>query len=102
MTDALLKMMKKEGGTKVIVMRHMRQLVKDKRRIAREYKMHVDPSRRLGGQLRLQSALHATLRMFRTDGYNESGKAVIDEALCAGCGLVSSICPANAIIKEAN
>ncbi len=101
-TDALLKMMKKEGGTKVIVMRHMCQLVKDKRRIAREYKMHVDPSRCLADNC---GCNRLCTRLFGCSGLmvdNESGKAVIDEALCAGCGLCSSICPANAIIKEAN
>ena len=29
-----------------------------------------------------------------------SGKAVIDEAICSGCGVCASICPQGAISKE--
>jgi indolepyruvate ferredoxin oxidoreductase alpha subunit len=95
-------MMRKEGGTKVIIMRHMCQLVKSKRKIAREYTMRVDPVKCLADNC---GCNRLCTRLFGCSGLivdQQSGQAVIDEALCAGCGLCSTICPANAIIREAN
>jgi indolepyruvate ferredoxin oxidoreductase alpha subunit len=98
--DTLLKAMAEESGVKVVIMRHMCQLVKARRKIPPSWKMHVDPSKCLAdacGCHRLCTRLFGCPGLM-VDG--ETGKAAIDEALCAGCGLCAQICPAHAIIGE--
>ena len=99
-TETLLSMMEKDTGVRVIIMRHMCQLVKEKRRIPRKYKMHVDPEKCFGDTCGCD---RLCTRIFGCPGLmwdKETGKAAIDEALCVGCGLCTDICPANAIIRE--
>ena len=99
-TETLLSMIKQEKGARVIIVRHLCQLVKDKRKIPRKYEMHVDQERCLGDTCGCD---RLCTRLFGCPGLmwdKEAGKAAIDEALCVGCGLCTDICPANAIIRE--
>jgi indolepyruvate ferredoxin oxidoreductase alpha subunit len=98
--DTLLRNMAEPRGVKVVIMRHMCQLVKAKRKIPSPYKMHVDESKCLAdacGCHRLCTRLFGCPGLM-VDG--RTGKAAMDEALCVGCGLCADICPAHAIIRE--
>lgn len=98
--DTLVEKMGEERGVKVVIMRHMCQLVKAKRKMFPPYKMRVDEARCLAdacGCHRLCTRLFGCPGLM-VDG--ATGKAAIDAALCVGCGLCSQICPAHAIIME--
>ena len=99
-TQVLLRMMNSDSGTKVIIMRHMCQLVRTKRKIPNDYIMHVDPEKCLADSC---GCNNLCTRLFGCPGLmldKESNKTKIDDALCVGCGLCTDICPAGAIIRE--
>ncbi len=97
--ETLLRMMKEDTGARVIIMRHMCQLVKVKQKIPSKYEMHVDPEKCFGNSCGCDNLC---TRLFGCPGLMvdmETGKATIDEALCVGCGLCTDICPATAIVR---
>jgi indolepyruvate ferredoxin oxidoreductase alpha subunit len=99
-TEAILAMMKKETGVRVIIMRRMCQLVKGKRKIPNRYLMRVDSGACRGDSCGCD---RLCTRIFGCPGLmwdSTAGKAVIDEAVCVGCGLCADICPADAIRRE--
>ena len=88
-----------EKGTKVLILRQECALVRSKK-AAKRYKVTIDPNKCLGEEC---GCGRLCTRVFRCPGLNwdESiGKAKIDEAVCAGCGVCADICPTGAIIKE--
>ena len=99
-TASLLEIMKKDTpGAKVVIMRHMCQLVKTKRRIPQKFKMSVDAEKCLAESCGCDR--HCA-RVFGCPGImvdQDTGKAAIDYAICTGCGLCSDICPVGAIIR---
>ena len=99
-TRILLDMMKTESGTKVIIFKHMCQLVRTRQKLPNLYKVRVDPEKCLSDQC---GCNNLCTRLFGCPGLmldKETNKAKIDEALCVGCGLCTDICPAGAIIRE--
>jgi indolepyruvate ferredoxin oxidoreductase, alpha subunit len=99
--ETLLQLMKEESGTKVVIMRHSCELIRAKKEKKKPYKVSVDQERCAGntcGCDRLCS------RVFQCPGViwdEKRGQAVIDEALCVGCGLCVDVCPEHALTKEA-
>ncbi|MCF8049667.1 MAG: 4Fe-4S binding protein [Desulfobacterales bacterium] len=99
-TQILLRMMKTEIGTNVVIMKHMCQLVMTREKIPNQYKMRVDPDKCLSDEC---GCNNLCTRLFGCPGLmldKETNKARIDEALCVGCGLCTDVCPAGAIIRE--
>ena len=99
-TQTLLKMMQSESGTKVVIMKHICQLVRTRRKMPNQYKIHVDPDKCLSDGC---GCNNLCTRLFGCPGLmldKQTNKAKIDEALCVGCGLCTDVCPAGAIIRE--
>jgi indolepyruvate ferredoxin oxidoreductase alpha subunit len=100
-TETLLKLMKKERGTKVLIMRHSCELIRAKKEKRKPYRVSVDPGRCAGDRCGCD---RLCTRLFQCPGLvweKGKGKAMIDEALCVGCGLCVDICHQKALIKEA-
>lgn len=100
-TETLLRLMKEESGTKVVIMRHSCELIRAKREKTKPYRMSVDPERCVGDRCGCD---RLCTRIFQCPGLvwdKEKGKAAIDEALCVGCGLCVDICRQGALMKEA-
>jgi len=88
-----------EPGTKVLILRQECALVRAKK-APRRYRVHVDPLKCIGEEC---GCNRFCTRVFRCPGLNwdvSAGKAVIDEAICAGCGVCADLCPRGAIVKE--
>ncbi len=99
-TKTLLRMMAEDTGARVIIVRHMCQLLKDRKKIPRKYNVHVDPEECLGDSCGCDSLC---IRLFGCPGLmwdKEAERAAIDEAICVGCGVCADICPAHGIIRE--
>jgi indolepyruvate ferredoxin oxidoreductase alpha subunit len=99
--DILLRMMRDEEHAKVLILRHECELVRARREKEKPYKVYVDPARCIGEECGCD---RFCTRVFSCPGLvwdREAGKAMIDEAVCAGCGLCADVCPQGAIVKEA-
>lgn len=100
-TATLLKLMAGVGGTQVVIMRRECELVRARRDRKKLYQMYVEPNRCIGDAC---GCNRLCTRLFSCPGLvwdREAGKAKIDDAVCAGCGLCADICPQGAIIREA-
>jgi len=98
--DTLLKMMKDEEHAKVIILRRECELVRARRDKKKPYKMYVEPTRCIGEECGCD---RLCTRVFSCPGLvwdSDIGKAMIDEAVCSGCGLCADVCPQGAIVKE--
>jgi indolepyruvate ferredoxin oxidoreductase alpha subunit len=97
----LLTMMRDEEHAKVVILRHECELVRGRRDKEKPYKMYVDPTRCIGEECGCD---RLCTRVFSCPGLiwdRDAGKAMIDDAVCAGCGLCADVCPQGAIVKEA-
>ncbi len=98
--ELLLDLLQDGKGVRVLVLRQECALVRGKRE-GRAFKVLVDQERCLGLKC---GCNRLCTRVFRCPGLvwdGASGKARVDEAICTGCGVCASICPASAILKEA-
>ena len=99
--DTLLDMMADGDGTKVVIMRRQCELMRARVEKKLPYKVHVDPDKCIGESCGCD---RLCTRVFHCPGLIwdvKSGKAKIDEVICAGCGVCADICPQGAIVKEA-
>jgi indolepyruvate ferredoxin oxidoreductase alpha subunit len=98
--NTLLRLMAEAGGAKVVIMRRECEMVRAKREKRFPYVVSVDPEICIGEAC---GCNRVCTRVFQCPGLiydQEVGKAIIDEAVCTGCGLCADICPHGAIIKK--
>jgi indolepyruvate ferredoxin oxidoreductase alpha subunit len=97
----LATLIRDEEHAKVAILRRECELVRARRDKGKPYKMLVDPSRCIGEEC---GCNRLCTRVFSCPGLvwdRDAGKALIDEAVCTGCGLCADVCPRGAIVKEA-
>jgi len=97
----LLALMRDDGNAKVVIMRRECELVRARKEKKNPFQVHVDPERCIGEEC---GCNRICTRVFSCPGLvwdRDAGKAVIDEAVCEGCGLCAEVCPQGAILKEA-
>jgi indolepyruvate ferredoxin oxidoreductase alpha subunit len=88
-----------EEGVKVVVLRQICALSPEKKG-AKAYKMAVNEAVCLGENC---GCNRLCTRIFKCPGliWDEKNKvAMIDEVICAGCGVCASICPSGAIERK--
>ena len=97
--EILLRLLQKETGVKVLILKRECALVSAKHQ-KRLFRVEVEQDRCLGETC---GCNRLCTRVFKCPGLmwdRASGKARVDEAICTGCGVCSEICPASAIRKE--
>jgi indolepyruvate ferredoxin oxidoreductase alpha subunit len=95
----LNRLIKDETGVRVLIMRQICALSPQKRG-KRLYDVSVEENRCLGEKC---GCNRLCTRIFRCPGLAwdpAKGKAVVDEVICAGCGVCALICPAGAIQRQ--
>jgi indolepyruvate ferredoxin oxidoreductase alpha subunit len=99
--DAILRLLRRSAGLKVLILRQecallrARSLPMERRAYAR-----VDSARCIGDAC---GCSRLCTRVFRCPGLvwdAEAGTTVVDRAICTGCGVCQQICPAGAITLE--
>ncbi|MCF8114949.1 MAG: 4Fe-4S binding protein [Desulfarculaceae bacterium] len=96
--QAAMDMLADQSTAKVLILRQLCALSPE-RKGKKLYDVQVDPDKCLGGQC---GCNRLCTRVFGCPGLaweRETGRAYIDEVICAGCGVCASVCPAGAIIK---
>jgi indolepyruvate ferredoxin oxidoreductase alpha subunit len=96
-TASLQELLKDENGVKVLILRRKCELLRMRQERKHPYKMWVDTEKCIGDKCGF------CYRILQCPGigYDKTtGKAKIQEALCAGCGLCADLCPSKAIVKE--
>ena len=91
------ELLKDKGGVKVLILRHKCELLRMREERKHPYKVWVDTEKCRGDKCGF------CYRILRCPGIRydkETGKARIEEALCAECGLCADLCPSKAIMKE--
>ncbi len=96
--DALFSLLE-EDGVKVLILRQICSLSPEKK-AKKMYDVRVDDALCLGEAC---GCSRLCTRIFRCPGLvwdKERKKALVNEVICAGCGVCASICPAGAIQKK--
>ncbi len=97
-TQAALLRLLHEGGARVLIMKQMCALSPAKKG-KKMFEVRVDEIACIGENC---GCNRFCTRIFRCPGLvwdRERGVAVVDEVICAGCGVCASICPSGAIRK---
>lgn len=98
-TKRLVELTQDGDGVKVVIMRRPCTLLRPPDEKP-PFKMWIDDSKCRGDEC---GCARYCVRVFKCPGIvwdRTGGKAQIDEAVCVGCGVCASICPASAIMKE--
>lgn len=98
--EALYEALQEKSGLRVLIFRRVCALVQGKRG-GHPYRMRIDPSLCRGDDC---GCHRFCSRSFRCPGLSfdeATGRAVIDEVVCVGCGVCAQICPAGAIQAQA-
>jgi len=96
-TKKMRELMKREEGVRVLILRRPCELKRIKQEKSVPYKMNVDHEVCKGEECEICSS------QFQCPAFDRdpvTGKSVIREDLCSGCGVCVDICPFKAIIKE--
>ena len=96
-TAKLMELLKDDKGVKVLILRRKCELLRMRQDRKHLYKVYVDPDKCKGDKCGF------CYRILKCPGValdHETGKAKIQEALCAECGLCADLCPSKAIVKE--
>lgn len=98
-TDTLLDLLEQDSGVRVLILRQMCALSPEKK-LKKMYEVAVDQSICLGEAC---GCNRLCTRVFKCPALiwdASAGKALVDEVLCAGCGVCASICPSGAITRK--
>ncbi|MCK5212343.1 MAG: indolepyruvate ferredoxin oxidoreductase [Dehalococcoidia bacterium] len=96
-TAKIMELLKDDGGVKVLILRRKCELLRMRQDKKHLYKVYVDTEKCKGDKCGF------CYRILRCPGVaydSETGKAKIQPALCAECGLCADLCPSKAIVKE--
>lgn len=96
-TAKLLELMKDDQGVKVLILRRKCELLRMRQEKTYPYKVWVDAEKCKGDKC---GFCYRTLQCPGIGYDRETGKAKIQPALCAYCGLCADLCPNKAIVKE--
>ncbi len=96
-TAKLVELMKDEGGVKVLILRRKCELLRMRQERSYPYNVWVDTEKCKGDKC---GFCYRTLQCPGIGYDRETGKAKIQPALCAYCGLCADLCPNKAIVKE--
>ncbi|MBN1663853.1 MAG: indolepyruvate ferredoxin oxidoreductase, partial [Deltaproteobacteria bacterium] len=97
--ETLNELMEDKEGAKVLILRQKCALSPE-RKAKKYFEMHVDETRCIGEECGCNRLCTRILRCPGLFWDKDKKTAVIDDVLCAGCGVCSYICPQEAIIRK--
>ncbi|MEW6187067.1 MAG: thiamine pyrophosphate-dependent enzyme, partial [Thermodesulfobacteriota bacterium] len=97
--ETLNRLMEDKEGAKVLILRQKCALSPE-RKAKKYFTVHVDENKCLGEMCGCNRLCTRVLRCPGIYWDKDKKTAVIDEVICAGCGVCADLCPQQAIIKE--
>ncbi|MDP3880465.1 MAG: indolepyruvate ferredoxin oxidoreductase subunit alpha [Dehalococcoidales bacterium] len=98
-TETLLDMIENVKGVRVVIMQRECELIRARREPA-PYRVYVDLEKCLGEDCGCDMFCNRVFLCTGLTWNRQTGKAEIDDVICAGCGVCVDVCPHGAIIKE--
>jgi len=99
-TQKMLELLRDVGKPRVLISRRECALARSKREKP-EYKVRIDPDLCRGDNCGCNKFCVRAFRCPRLIWDRDDQKAMVDEAICIGCGVCVEICPQTAIVREA-